>query len=638
MPKSQQWIHSGTFIGLLGIVLLIYWPGLAGPLLLDDFSNLKRLEHVGPIDSWPSFWRFILWDSGSYPSRPLAFASFLVNDTGWPLYVEGQKYTNVLIHLLNGALVFWLAFLLARLSRLQEHPAALIALFSAALWLLAPLQVSTVLYVIQRMTSLSTLFVLAGLVFYCQGRLRLNQRPVAAFILMTTGVVVFGTLGFLSEENAVLLTLSILVMEWTLIAPSAPIDSSRIRLYHRTWKWLFLVAPLVLAFGAILSRGILSGYATRPFTAFERIASQPRILFDYLQNLLIPVRQGTGLAHDDYLLSTGLLSPPTTLITIAALLGLVVAALYLGRKSASLFAFAVLWFVSGHLIESSVIALEPYFEHRNYLPAFGLYFALAYWVWTTRLSLHKYLKFALVLYLACFGFITKQNVDIWSSKVEIGETWAAEHPDSVRAQQIRADIWSRVDGSKAHAILKRITEMRPDTMTPPLQYLLLGCRTDPDQVDQYLEHVHDRLQRTYFDHAVIPTLLALDNERTKKCPDLTSGKLLKLIDSVLVHDSVAIRSRAVADLLYLKARILADEGKTQAAASHLYAAFNRRPSYAIGITSIEFLYSVKAYDEALKVLAQTEALELKPFSPDHFRQKELETWRTRILEARQQTN
>jgi len=638
MPKSQQWMFSGVLFVLLAAGLLIYWPGLAGPLLLDDFPNLRTLERVGPVEGWSGFWQFVLSQSSVYPSRPLSFASFLLNDNGWPLHIEGHKYTNVLIHLLNGALVFWLALLLCRLSRLPERQASLIALSSAALWLLAPLQVSTVLYVIQRMTSLSALFVLAGLVVYCQGRLRLNERPAAAFVLMTTGVVVFGTLGFLAKENAVLLPLFALVMERSLVTPNTPVERPAIRRCFRAWRWLCLVAPLLLALGAILWRGVLGGYVTRPFTAFERIASQPRILFDYLQNLLIPMRQGTGLAHDDYLLSTGLLTPPTTLLAIAALAALIVAALYLSRRGASLFAFALLWFASGHLMESSILALEPYFEHRNYLPGFGLYFALSCWVWTTRLSIHRYLKLGLVLYLACFVFITKQNVDIWSSKVEIGENWALEHPTSVRAQQIRADVWSRVDLAKAHSILARIADKRPDSMAARLQYLLSACRAEPGHIDRYLEKTTSRLRDAHFDHAAIPTLLTLNEERTTKCPSLTSDKLLDLVDSVLNHDSVVIRSKAVADLLYGKARILAEEGEIQAAASHLYAAFNRRPSYALGITSVEFLFNVGAYEEALKALEQTQAIELPPFSPNHFRHDELEQWHARILKARRQTN
>ena len=483
MTRAQQCVSGAALYLLLGLTLLLYWPGLKGPLILDDISNLGRLQNIGPIHDASGFFRFIFSNSSAYPSRPLSYASFLINDLAWPLYVPAHKYTNVLIHLINGVLVFWLAWLLCGLRRLASRTAAWVSLTATALWLLTPLQVSAVLYVIQRMTELSALFVLCGLVTYCYGRRRLNDRPVWAFAQMTAGIGVFGILGFLCKENALLLGLYALVIEYTLLKTSLPIQDGRIRLCFTWWKWLVLAAPVILAFVLIVViRHPFAHYEYRPFTAFQRLVSEPRILFDYLQNLLIPIRHGMGIAHDDYMLSTGWLSPPTTIICMVALLAALLAAVYLSRRSASLFGFAVLWFLAGHLMESSFLPLEPYFEHRNYLPAFGLFFALAYFIWTTPLDIGKYLRIGLGLYLVAFVGVTWQNVDVWTSKAAMGEVWASDHPDSVRAQQIRADVWSRAGkGSKALKILHKIADLRPDAMAPQLQYLLAGCRSDAEQ-------------------------------------------------------------------------------------------------------------------------------------------------------------
>ncbi len=83
------------------------------------------------------------------------------------------------------------------------------------------------------------------------------------------------------------------------------------------------------------------------------------------------------------------------------------------------------------------------------------------------------------MYLVAFVGVTWQNVDVWTSKAAMGEVWASDHPDSVRAQQIRADVWSRAGkGSKALKILHKIADLRPDAMAPQLQYFLAGCRSD----------------------------------------------------------------------------------------------------------------------------------------------------------------
>ncbi|MGA8262194.1 MAG: hypothetical protein WB783_18470 [Arenicellales bacterium] len=632
MTKTPQWASGALLYLLLGVTLLVYWPGLHGPLVLDDISNLGRLKDIGDIDGLPRFLQFIFSGSHEYPSRPLSLASFLINDRGWPLYVPAQKYTNVLIHLLNGTLVFWLAWLLCSIPKASSRARAAVSLTTAALWLLAPLLVSTVLYLIQRMTELSATFVLAGLIVYCYGRRRLNERPVLAISGMTAGVGLASLLGFLCKENAVLLGLYALAMEHTLLKPHLPVRDTGWRLFFTVWKWVVLVLPVVLAFAAIIFiRGAVANYRYRPFTLFERTASQPRILFDYLQGLLLPVRHGMGIAHDDFLLSTGWLSPPTTIIAVIALLGAVAAAIYFSRKGFSLFGFAVLWFVAGHLMESSFVPLEPYFEHRNYLPAFGLYFALSYFIWTTRISGHRYLKVGLALYLATFVVVTLQNVDVWTSKAEMAEVWGSDHPHSVRAQQIRADVWSRAGHrEKAFEILANIADARRNTMGPQVEYLLAGCRAQPDNVGTYLRQTESRISSADYDFAVVPTLITLKDTSAQECPKLSPDDLLGLIDKILRQKSVSIRRPAISDLLYVRATVLAGKGEYQNAVSNLYVAFKTRPSYQLGLASAKFLYNLKQYREALKVIEDVEAIHLKPWDSDNFRRGELKRWTERI--------
>ena len=130
---------------------------------------------------------------------------------------------------------------------------------------------------------------------------------------------------------------------------------------------------------------------------------------------------------------------------------------------------------------------------------------------------------------------------------------------------------------------------------------------------------------------MIPTLITLKDTYKKKCPALTADEILGLIDTILTQESVAIRPRAVSDLLYVRATVLAGQGKLQDAVSHLYAAFNKRPSYDLGLASVEYLYNLGQYREALKALDDVKAIHLRPWSPDNFRGKELEAWRRRIL-------
>ena len=152
---------------------VVYMPGLQGPMLHDDFPQLSGLLRAQSAD-----WRelsdaYLMSDSGAL-GRPVSMASFIASAILHGGELRYWKATNLLIHTLTGIVVFFLARVLLRASPSSIRPgqAGWLALLVAGLWLLHALHVSTVLYTVQRMAQLSTLFVLTGLLLYSTGRLR----------------------------------------------------------------------------------------------------------------------------------------------------------------------------------------------------------------------------------------------------------------------------------------------------------------------------------------------------------------------------------------------------------------------------------------------------------------------------------
>ena len=96
--------------------------------------------------------------------------------------------------------------------------------------------------------------------------------------------------------------------------------------------------------------------------------------------------------------------------------------------------FGVLFFVCAHLVESSVFALELYFEHRNYLPAFGVFFALTSGGLWMRNHVHPHIvgTLAVVLVLGCALF-TAQRTLLWGNEASLYAHAARAHPNSARA-------------------------------------------------------------------------------------------------------------------------------------------------------------------------------------------------------------
>lgn len=420
---------------LCSLCAFLYWPGLRGELVVDDLANLKPF---GDLERGLIRWQDIITDNESGPlGRPLTMVSFLADYYLGEGRVFQFKLTNLLIHLLCGALLYALASLLfARHLTMATGARSWWALLVAALWLTAPLFASTVLYVIQRMAQLATLFSLLGLVSYVYGRQQLDVRFRRGAALILVAYLVALPAAVLSKENGAILPLLILVTEVFWFGFTG---SDRAVRFLRTVHAFFAVVPVVAAavwlaahFDAFLSR-----YAGRDFTLSERLMTQARVLWDYLAQLFLPNGLRMGVIHDDFVISRSPSDPPATAIAIAAWIA-VITALVFWRKSvtARLLAFGLTFFLTGHLIESTAWPLEIYFEHRNYLPATGLFIAAA---GVAAHLCHRFEGLRRVAILLAMiplltGFITYQRVMTWQSAEAIALMAEHSHARSPRLQ------------------------------------------------------------------------------------------------------------------------------------------------------------------------------------------------------------
>ncbi len=393
MPSTRVlrgWLPRGALALALALAFLIYVPGLGGGFLFDDQPNLalnEALKQARP--TWDSVLAVIQSGNAGPLKRPVAMLSFAVN-----VWLAGMnpfwfKFTNVAIHLVNGLLLYLLTgALLAVLAR--EHGVALsgerrrwIAVAVASLWLLHPLNLTAVLYTVQRMTSLAATFTIAGMLLYVWGRRRwLGPMPQwwRGGAAMLAGVGLCGALAAFTKENGLLIVLFVFLIEWLFFRFRAENRLARRLIVGANGLWAG--APVLggLVWYLLLHLDQLAaGYGGRPFTLAERLLTQPRILWHYVHWLLVPDIRNLGLFHDDIPVSHGLLEPPTTLFALLEW-GLVAGLALWAWRKAPVFSFGVLFFLAGHAMESTVFPLEIVHEHRNYLPSWGPLFALAYYL------------------------------------------------------------------------------------------------------------------------------------------------------------------------------------------------------------------------------------------------------------------
>lgn len=424
---------------MLLLCALVYLCGLFGGFLFDDFPNIVDKPELRALDGSLFRWLALAVSSNAGPlRRPISMLSFGVDYWFFGLSPLAFRLTNLAIHLTNGVLLYQLTRriatrLLTRSSR-TAFDSHILALLTAALWLLHPLNVSTVLYVVQRMDELATLFVLLGLLCYVEGRERMS-RDLRGLAIAIPGICAFGLLAVLSKENGALITAYALVIEVCCYQFFAgTILENRIL---KGFLWLTVALPLIL-FAAFLiahPQWLANGYAGRDFTLYQRVLSEARILCDYLLWIFLPLPRWMGVYHDDIVTSTGLLHPATTLAAFVFLVMLAVLAWRWRRRSPG-FAFAISWFLVGQSMESTILSLELAFDHRNYLPMAGLLLGVVCALTpliATKLNHRSAAAVCGAIVLALAG-TTATWAYAWGDPLRLAMMEAATHPGSARAQ------------------------------------------------------------------------------------------------------------------------------------------------------------------------------------------------------------
>lgn len=594
---------AATLMVILAACLVAYWPGLHGSFLFDDYANLNALGAYGGVHNLSSALQFIFGGIAGPTGRPISMASFLIDATNWPTSPFPFKYDNLLFHLITGMLLAWLALKLAQALKLPPRRAAWVSVLTAGLWMLHPFFVSTVLFDVQRMAILAALFVATGLALYASGRLNLTEgRTKAGFIKTSIGVGLFTPLAFFSKENGALLPLLAFTIECTVLTAS-PLPEHLKRKFG-LWKALFIYLPLLamaLHF-AIHWQGVLDGYHYRRFTFSQRLLTEPRVLMNYLYHLLIPRMQTSGLYHDNYTLSSGLLHPFTTLPSILALTGALAAAL-IWRRRYPVLSLAILFFLAGQILESSFIPLDIYFEHRNYLPAMMLFFALGYYLvryagQTPRLAVPL-----TVMLLAGLTGLTYARSSLWGNLDELSLVWAQQNPSSRRAQQQAAIVWSqRGQPRRALAHIETALHYQPHAPVLNLQALMLHCGISPVKKGALVRTEHWLSKGHYSDYVYRNLQRVINLKKQGECAPIRTQQLFDLDQALLTNHAVKNQGSAHQRILYAQGQLLLMQDKKSQAEAAINQAFQAEPTVASAMQLTGLLATNGDYDAALRML------------------------------------
>ncbi len=209
---------------ILGLCALVYAPHLSHPFQFDDLQKIVDNPRLGdPIRLFQGF------RSGVYSedaARLVPKLSFSLDHALYGLRSTGYHATNLLIHLINVALVLLFARRILGWTHESETDRTHTSLCAAALFALHPLNSEAVLYCNARPNTLSTLFILATLLCWLSlTQVEKQSRWIAAIKL--AGFAGFGVCALLTKEMAVMIVPLGLLM-WVLAPPLESLELQRL--------------------------------------------------------------------------------------------------------------------------------------------------------------------------------------------------------------------------------------------------------------------------------------------------------------------------------------------------------------------------------------------------------------------------
>lgn len=433
MPAAnRKFLLASLIIALLAGIL--FTPGLPGEFIFDDIPNITTNQalHLTQLDA-DALGKVLTGLQLSGNTRSLPMLSFAVDY--WRASGPDPmvfKTTNIALHAITAFVLAWFFRSLLLVAGIPSARVRWLAPALALAWAAHPLQVSSVLYVVQRIQSMGTLFLILALWAYLQARraqIEGRSGRTGMLLALLLWIVAIGC-----KEDSALLPAYTLALELTVLRFAA-VDTRLASHLRRGYLIAVLAALAVYVFVVVPHYWQWEAYSGRDFSPTERVLTQARVLCMYLWQVLVPLPEHMPFYYDWLQPSRGLLHPWTTLPAIALILALLGLAWRL-RIRWPLFSLGVFLFFSAHFIASNVIGLELAFEHRNHFALIGGVLAVGSLLFqaSVRLGIRPAVQaIACVIVIITLGGATLLRADTWSSAMGIARLATERAPGSGRA-------------------------------------------------------------------------------------------------------------------------------------------------------------------------------------------------------------
>jgi len=402
----QRWWPPFLVILFVG---LAYANALQAGFQFDDWDVIVRDPRVQDIGAW--------W-SAMPGMRPLLKLSYALNHASGA-GVAGFHAVNIAIHAGNGLLVLYLVRRFARQRGEAPAAAGWLALATALVFVLHPVQTEAVTYASGRSTSLSALFALASLATWVHWRGGPGQRPgwlPVSLLLMLAAMA--------TKETAAVVPVALVL--WEAADVSRRFDG-RAALARTSAHWLLLVLVLAVAMTLPAYQDFLASSLATPPGPGNLLAQLQGIR--YLAGQLLHIDRMN--ADPALPLSPGLTAADgLTLVVLVACGGLALTSL----RRFPLPAFATLWFLLWLAPTNSLLArLDLANDRQLYLALLGPALLLAAAIRRLAVRQRPVAVTAFVLVLALTGLATHLRNEVYRDEVTFWRDVVSRSPHNARA-------------------------------------------------------------------------------------------------------------------------------------------------------------------------------------------------------------
>jgi protein O-mannosyl-transferase len=444
------------------------------PFTLDDQVTIQRNPGVRFGDYFSGS---LLW------TRSILYLTFALNHWIAGVDLWGYHLLNLVLHILNSILVFFIAREIFRKVDLRQEETHWMSVAAAAFFLVHPVQTESVTYISSRSELLSTLFyALAFLIFI--------RSPEAKIGLPLAGLMVgLFLLGMGSKETVITLPITLFLYDWIFLA------NGSFRPLLSRWRFYGVFGGLGVAASAFLIRQWKTFFQPDPtlLSPSTYLLTQTRVILRYIRLTLLP----TGLNLDyDLTPSKSVLEPIVLACVLAITAGIVLA--FYWRRSHPVYSFSLLWFFITLAPTSSIIPIQDViFEHRLYLPLLGLCLSFPAVVLALSQSVPgrvnaRYVCWAIVSVLL-FGTIMRNEV--WRDPVRLWTDVVSKSPRKLRPYSFLATAYvNKTDYQNAIRTLHAGLDNVPDDVRWELRNILGTLDVATGRYDEAIETFRQALK------------------------------------------------------------------------------------------------------------------------------------------------